>query len=362
MIVRKYTRLLSLIAALIVPAAASAAPGYSVKFLPSGFTAHDINNAGQIVGNTRTEAWIWSDSGIVNLSASKPGVQVYAINNHGEAAGVFALGASTAFIYSQGQFRDIGRPAGLNYATPHAINDNDQIAGTAGNFPGDTSRAFLFSSGTMTAIGTFGGDQGDAFGLNNKGTVVGSATLAPPPDSPRGVERGFVYRNGALAQIQAPGATVGPAYDINETGAIVGGADFASTGLSQPFLYAGGVLSNLGGPAGGARGINNHGAIVGTWGQMDAQSDLTHAFLYRSGTFTDLNNLIVATPGWTVTQAEDINDAGQILATLCFGSTLDCRSARLDLVPAVPEPAGVAMLFGGLMALAAMRRRQLARA
>jgi probable HAF family extracellular repeat protein len=356
MIIRKHTRLLSLVAALAGPAAALAAPSYSVKFLPSDFTAHDINNAGQIVGNTRTEAWIWSDSGIVNLSATKPGVNVYAINNRGEAAGVFAGGASTAFIYSQGQFRDIGRPAGLNYATPFAINDSDQVTGTAGNFPGDTSRAFLYSNGNMTAIGTFGGDQSDGNGLNNKGVVVGSATLAPPPDSPRGVERGFVYRNGTLTQIQSPGAVVGPAYDINDAGAIVGGASFASTGLAQPFLFAGGVLSNLGGPAGTAHGINNSGAIVGNWGQMDPQSDLTHAFLYRSGTFSDLNNLIVPTPGWTVTQAADINDSGQILATLCFGSTLDCRSARLDLVPAVPEPASVAMLFGGLMALAARRR------
>jgi hypothetical protein len=65
----------------------------------------------------------------------------------------------------------------------------------------------------------------------------------PPPDSPRGAERGFIYRDGALTQIEAPGAVVGPALDINDAGAIIGGASFASTGLAQPFLFSGGVLT-----------------------------------------------------------------------------------------------------------------------
>lgn len=357
MIIRKQTLVLSVVSALICPAIALADPIYSVKLLPPDFTAHDINNAGQIVGNTRTEAWIWSDSGIVNLSALKPGVEVFAINNRGEAAGAFSLASSTAFIYSQGQLRDIGRPAGLNYAIPHAINDNGQVAGTAGNFPGDTSRPFFFNQGTMTALGTFGGDQGDALALNNKGTVVGSAALAPPPNSPRGQQRAFVYQNGTLTQIMAPGAVPVIAYDINDAGAIVGGGEFKSTGLSQPFLYAGGKLSNLGGPTGEARGINSKGDIVGIWGQSPT-SDLTHAFLDRSGTMTDLNKLVVPVAGGTITAAEDINDVGQILATVCFGSTMNCRAARLDLVPAVPEPTGVAMLAGGLMGLAAIRRKR----
>lgn len=357
MIIRKQTLVLSLVSALALPATALADPIYSVKLLPPDFTGQDINNAGQIVGNTRTEAWIWSDSGIVNLSALKPGIEVFAINNLGQAAGAFSLGSSTAFIYSQGQLRDIGRPAGLNYAIPHTINDKGQVAGTAGNFPGDTSRPFFFNQGTMTALGTFGGDQGDALGLNNKGTVVGSAALPPPPDSPRGAQRAFVYQNGALAQIVASGAEPVIAYDVNDAGAIVGGASFASTGLSQPFLYTGGKLSNLGGPTGEARGINNKGEIVGIWGSTPT-SDLTHAFLDRSGTLTDLNDLVVPVAGGTITRAEDINDVGQILATVCFGSTQDCRFARLDLVPAVPEPAGVAMLAGGLAGLAAVRRKR----
>lgn len=358
MTIQKRTLMLSLAATLAWPAAALATPGYSVTFLPSGFTGHDINNAGQIAGNTRTEAWIWSDSGITDLSAITPGVRVYAINNRGEAAGTYDVpGDANAFIYSGGRLRDIGRPAGLNYATPLAINDRGQVAGRAGNFPGDTSRAFFYDGSTMTAIGTFGGDQGEAHGLNNKGRVVGATALAPRPDSPRGDERAFVYANGLLRQLVAPDAIVPGARDINDAGTIVGGAEFTATGLFQPYLYANGMLRTLGGPNGAATGINNDGDIVGIWGQAPG-SDLTHAFLYRDGRISDLNDLVVPEPGWTITGAEDINDADQILATACFGSTQDCRSVRLDLVSAIPEPASAAMLLGGLGVLAASRSRR----
>ena len=356
--IRKQALMLSLVSALACPSAALANPIYSVTFLPSGFTAHDINNAGQIAGNTRTEAWIWSDGGITDLTAITPGVRVYAINNRGDAAGTYNRpGDANAFIYSDGRFRDIGRPTGLNYATPLAINDKGQVAGRAGNFPGETSRAFYYDGTTMTAFGTFGGEQGEAYGLNKKGQVVGITALAPRPDAPRGDGRAFVYDDGVLRQIVAPNAIVPSARDINDAGAIVGWAQLADTGLTQPYVYADGVLRTLGGPDGAAYGINNDGDIVGAWNPFPG-SDLTHAFVYRDGRMSDLNDLIVPEPGWTVTGAEDINDVGQILATACFGSTGDCRSVRLDLVSAIPEPTSVAMLLGGLFALAGLRRRR----
>lgn len=331
--IRKCAFALSLISALGCPALALADPVYSVTFLPPGFVGADMNNAGTIVGSTQeNESWIWSDSGIVNLSRIVPGIAATAINNRGEVAGAFSLADSPAFIYSQGQIRNIGRVAGLNYAIPHAINDKGEVAGTAGNFPGDTSRAFFYSGGTMTALPTFGGDQGDAWGLNNKGQVVGGAALPAPPDSPRGATLAFLYQDGVLRQLFAPGGGVlGAVYDINDAGTL--------------------ALS----PVGWARGINNDGAVVGILGQVN--SDLTHAYLYANGTTADLNDLIVPEPGWTITEAEDINDTGQILGKACFGSTMNCRAVRLDLVPAIPEPTGLAMLLAGLFSLAASRRR-----
>jgi probable HAF family extracellular repeat protein len=346
-----------LVCALLGPATALALPSYQATFLPSGFAGQDINNAGQIVGNTReSEAWIWSDSGIVNLSLLVPGVQAFAINNRGDVAGNYGPGDTSAFIYSNGTFRDIGRVSGLNYATPRAINDEGQVAGTAGNFPGDTSRPFFYDGATMVGIGTFGGDQGDALALDDEGTVVGNAALAPPPDSPYGARQPFIYRNGTLSELRASQAMIYSANDINDTGAIIGSAAFPETGLGQPYVYTGGVIRSLGGPGGDALGINDAGDIVGVWPSFD---DLQYrAFVYRDGKLAGLNDLVLLQPGWTITRADDINDAGQILATACFGSAFDCRSVRLDLIPAVPEPANLAMFAGGLLTLAMARRRR----
>ena len=38
-----------------------------------------------------------------------------------------------------------------------------------------------------------------------------------------------------------------------------------------------------------------------------------HAFVYRNGRMLDLNNLIPPGSGWALTQANGINDAGEIV-------------------------------------------------
>ena len=354
-------RMLRMLAAVLLwPALALAGTRYSITSLPDNFTGFDMNNAGQIVGRTLTSgAVVWSDTGIVDLGALRLGIDAFAINNRGEVAGRFDYGSGgDAFIYSNGTFRDVGRPAQFNYATPLSISDNGNLTGETGNFPGDTSRAFLYANGTWTTIGTFGGDQGIGYAVNDSGTVVGDTALPQPPDSPRGQLAPFVYAHGAFQDIDQPGITVGTVQDVNNAGMIVGSAFFSDTGLGQAFVYADGRFTDLGGSPGMGMAINDTGGIVGRLFPTSPTSDLTHGFVFTAGHLRDLNELVALEPGWTVTDATDINDAGQILATVCPGSTLGCRTVRLDLVPAVPEPGSVAMLLGGLATLAWPRRRR----
>lgn len=93
-----------------------------------------------------------------------------------------------------------------------------------------------------------------------------------------------------------------------------------------------------------ASDINNLGQIVGAARMADFGS---HAFLYEGGAMLDLNALIDPESGWVIQDAAAINDLQQIAATACRGDV--CQAVRLDLVPAVPEPAGYALLLGGLM-------------
>jgi probable HAF family extracellular repeat protein len=56
-----------------------------------------------------------------------------------------------------------------------------------------------------------------------------------------------------------------------------------------------------------ATAVNVHGQIVG--------ARAGRAFLWRNGVGTDLNTLIPASAGLTLTSANGINDSGQIVAT-----------------------------------------------
>ncbi|MDB5934683.1 MAG: hypothetical protein JWQ01_2027 [Massilia sp.] len=343
---------LVLFAALSAPFAAHADPRYSITVVgAAGSTATDVNNKGQVAG--------W-------FAAS--------------------VSAEHAFLYSAGSITDLGTFGGAN-SHANALNDYGQVVGYADTGSG-TTRAFLYSSGTMANLGTLGGNSA-ANGINNAGAVVGVAG-----DS-SGQNQGFLYAGGALQNLAAfaPAGAVGAAYDINEAGQIVGeythgpitfpdwpsaaftlsggvftymgdiDQAFDSVALSVndhgqsvghahahvqnfiPFIYsAADGLHQLGAPSEfdtRAFDINNLGLSVG----LRYLTDESHAMLY-DGTWLDLNALIDPAGGWTLTQANGINDSDQIAATGCRGGS--CYALRLDPIAPVPEPAVAGMLLAGL--------------
>jgi probable HAF family extracellular repeat protein len=106
---------------------------------------------------------------------------------------------------------------------------------------------------TVTDLGTLGGTFGQAFGINNKGEVVGWSTL--PGDT---VTHAFLWRKGLITDLGAFGGTVSVAYAINERSEVVGtsetsvpdplGEDFCAYGdhlICLPFLWRGGVMTAL---------------------------------------------------------------------------------------------------------------------
>jgi probable HAF family extracellular repeat protein len=70
-------------------------------------------------------------------------------------------------------------------------------------------------------------------------------------------------------------------------------------------------LGTLGGSFSVAAAINDQGTVVGA---ASTSSSQMHGFIDRRGGIVDLNSLIPVNSGFVITNAQDINDCGQIAA------------------------------------------------
>lgn len=391
---RQFTTMLVASALLAVtfgaPAFAGAQPLYAVTDLgklPSMTysVATDVNAPGAVLlppvspGPQRTFIWSNGQRREVGPFAGQPALtSAIAINDAAQATGYSLVCSPTcvahAFLWTNGAMIDIGTVGGLPQSRGMALNNSGQVAGYAFQAANDTQigRALLFSNGRTTDLGPLpGGEASAAYGINNLGQVVGTSRTGTSPhvhatlwsggtvvdldnDPGRGSVahdindagdvmgqiwfedgafniRGFHYRNGVLT-VLGPDRTESSPVRMNEAGHVVGGWQVAQ-GVRHPFLYAGGVMADLGtfgGSFGEAYGINAADHVVG---RANTAAEVNHAFVYRDGTLFDLNDRLVANPGWTVLSgATDINDAGQIVGWGTIGG--ETHGFRLD--PVVP--------------------------
>lgn len=281
-----------------------------------------------------------------------------ALNNSTTVVG--SMG-NKAVLFRNGVLTDITPPGGV-IAVASAINDLDRVVGTVqfcdfvnGNCVNSRSRAFFFDQGTHTVLGTLGGRDSQAFGINNAGQIAGWSNFNSSSD-----EHAFIFQNGVFEDIgtKVTGATSiassinvtgevsgwsrpravngdngsfrysggafqffqtnSSAFDINNAGQIVGGIGGNDDGTGRAFLFSGGVVQDLGMPSAGyqyalANAINNSGHVVGFASPNFLFSSIERAFIFSNGIMQDLNNLIPANSGWVLSRAVDINDTGQIV-------------------------------------------------
>jgi probable HAF family extracellular repeat protein len=242
-----------------------------------------------------------------------------------------ATGYNQGFVYINGQLISLGTLPGGSYSSAASINNTGWIAGYSSNSSAldravmqywlggqiQPNRVMTASVGPMIDLGTLGGDNSFATGINDLNQVVGSSQNAA------GQLRAFFYTGtpgagGVMHDLGTLGGTTSFGCGINNLSHIVGYARTAA-GQTHAFLYTGvpgvdGVmhdLGTLGGTNSWAMGINDRSQVVGYSHTAGGQ---THAFLYTGtpgldGVLRDLGTF----PGGTDSWARSINNLGQIV-------------------------------------------------
>ena len=282
------------------------------------------------------------------------------------AAGLPAAAAAPAAAATTYTITDLGSLGGGVYPQTQAagINASGQVTGysytsTIVTFPCPTrykpprtcsfhpQHAFLWSSGTMTDLGTLGGpDQGSSgSAINRSGEVAGTAGVtgtAKTNGTHAALWTGTTTVDlGALAPLSSGSWSV--ATGINDSGQVVGywasSVSTINTG-AHPWLYSNGTMTSLPEPSGlttpscQAHMINNSGQIIGNCSNAGSND---HAVLWQNGTVTTLGTL----GGLQVTNVTGINNNGQIAGwgTTSTGATdgfLDSNGTVTDLGGILP--------------------------
>ena len=196
------------------------------------------------------------------------------------------------------------------------LNDAGQVVGVATNAD-ETALGFRWSeTGGMVSLGTLGAAAVQPSAINRSGQVTGWAASDDPAGSARAFfwsDAGGVRDLGALGQ----GGTLGEA--INDAG-MVAGKSLAADGMDHAFVWtaADGMvdLGTNGGIDSDARLVNNAGQVAGSL-RIPRPTDIaSHGFVWsKAAGMVDIGSL-----GGDYSFLTAINDAGQVAG----GSRLDC--------------------------------------
>ncbi len=229
----------------------------------------------------------------------------------------FALAWSAGILIAQPYYAvmDLGTLGGTN-SHAYGLNNHGDIVGDA-MLPDGRTHAFVFTNGVMMDLGTLGGTNSHAYGIIDSGHVVGSA------DMTNGMHHGFLATNGLsglmMTDLGTMGGTNSAAYCINDMGNISGEADLPA-GMSHAFMWTNLATGMMDIDAGdnsssAGYGMNSSNQIVG----YAHFSGAMRAFMTGSGTMGG-GMTSMGTMGGGSSVANSVNGQGMAVGASLMGN------------------------------------------
>ncbi len=268
----------------------------------------------------------------------------FGINDAGGVTGAANTASENAhpFLWSAGKLTDLGTLGGPN-GSAGGPNGNNEAVGPVETSTTDplgedfcgygthlVCRGVSWQRGVMTQLSTLGGNNAQAYTLNNRGQVIGVAETGVRDSNcvaPQALQFQAVTWGPKAGEIQTlpplPGDTVGFALANNDRGQAVGSTGTCSnTIIAQFAIGPHAVIWNHGSPvalgtlggytASAGASINNRSEVAG--GSFLADEKTFHSYLWSEGTGMIDTGTIGADLSAYPTM---INDSGQSVGTSC---------------------------------------------
>jgi uncharacterized membrane protein len=305
---------------------------------------------------------------------------ITALSDHGTLLG-YDMRLKSPFLQTKtGRRTNLVKAPGASNSYGNLINNSNTVIGAATYATGDSVARWNSPQSTPTVHGFLGGElRANVTAINNRNTATGWVYQSTANNT-FGL-RPIVWNGNKVTRLPTFGGPDAVATDINDAGVIVGFSDTQSLAApSQGTIWKDGKIRSVGVLTGTQQSelsaINNAGIAVGSSNSY-RNTRVNLAAVWDGAKLRDLNKMLDNAQGIRLTDAIDINNAGQILArgtingnvssfllnpldsSLPGDRAIVAASTRLlsfSTVAQVPEPTGV--LAGLMLAAGLVKRRR----
>ena len=292
-----------------------------------------LNENGAVVGRYKcpvskySQGFLWTaEGGFVGLEPPPGVIEVIAtdINDQGVVCGEMIVSGvgKRGFVYEDGlwtQLPPVVPDGGSSWAS--AITIPGVVVGGRSIRAGLTPyNAYLWSSiDGFTDLGVMNGPYSSATGISDDAVVVVGWT----GNQTGSISDGFIWQDGRFTFLgPVPGGFTSRPSAVNSDRVVVGSGRIpmkgAPVGAGRAFLWENGEFTMLGTlpdhTRSGAGDVSDARIVVGISSNVDGNPNISHGFVWQSGTMHNLNDLIPPELELLIQSAGSIANTGQIVA------------------------------------------------